>query len=295
MNMTLTPRRGSFAGLDEEKEVWEGRTEPDAGSQGWHKTTWLWLRGDGQEAELQWQPLDRGSTGWKVADSTQESEGKQESSADAPLSNNTSSSTVQEKQNYYLQRASPCFALNHQICLHYWPPTACYSHSCKSSMSCCEETKLQGKVCSWISPAIVTLLSTPWGFPGKIEQSSTLSEKLFSALRGFTKMQRQNIYATHGLGLSWPTVAWLLGIKMREMGISGNAGGENRSPVDLRYIKAKQLPKDNYRLKQTHVINTNIPCITCLYKQTWFLILFRRLLSFLEEFLLLDNSYLNVI
>lgn len=137
-----------------------------------------------------------------MADSMQEIEGKQERCADAPLSNNTSSSTVQEKQNDYLQRASPCFVLKYKICLHYWPPTACYSHCCKSSMSCCEEAKLHGKVCSWILPAIATVLSTPWGFPATIEQSSTASEKLFSALRGFTKMQTQNICATHGLGLS---------------------------------------------------------------------------------------------
>lgn len=153
----------------------------------------------------------------------------------------------------------PGFALSYKICLHYWPPTACYSHCCNSTMSCWEETKLHGKVCSWISLAIPTVLSTPWGFPAKIELSSTASEKIFRALRGFSKMQRQNIYATHGPGLSWPTVAWLLWIKIRKVGISSNAGGENESPVDLRCIKAKQLPKDNFRLKQTHEISTNVP------------------------------------
>lgn len=86
----------------------------------------------------------------------------------------------------------PCFPLrsdySYKICLCYQPPTACYSHNCKSSMSCCGEAELQGRGCSWISPAIATVLLTVWGFQAKIKQSSTASEKLFSAFKGFTKV-----------------------------------------------------------------------------------------------------------
>lgn len=58
-----------------------GRAEPDAGTQGWHKTPWLWVRGDGQEAARRpavaapgMRQDSRGvafNRGGKVADSTQ--------------------------------------------------------------------------------------------------------------------------------------------------------------------------------------------------------------------------------
>lgn len=77
---------------------------------------------------------------------------------------------------------------SYEICSSFWPPAACYSHCCKSSISCCGKAKLQGRGCSRISLAIAAVLLAVWGFPVKPELSSTVSERLFSALKGFTTM-----------------------------------------------------------------------------------------------------------
>lgn len=233
MSIVLTPRRTTLQdltgkGRGRQLLAWEGKSDSGAGSQGWHKPPWLWMRGDGREAagraavpvpgmrQCSRSCLEQRGR-WPIA--CKETARKLERCMGAPQSSNTwAHRLVQEKKKILSAEGSPPAFLSEvitttKICLRYQPPTVSYSHGCISSVSCCGEAKLRGRACSWISPATAAALWTAWGFPVKSEQCSTASEKLFSALKGFTKMRRQNIYAPHGLGLSSPTAAWLLGNK----------------------------------------------------------------------------------
>lgn len=70
------------------------------------------------------------------------------------------------------------------------------------------------------------------------------------------------------------------------MGVPCNTGVEKRSPYRLKVYQSYIATKRQLKAQATQGISTNVPYIPYV---------FRRLMSLLGEFMLIDKSYFNVI